>query len=80
MRVAIEEARGYGISARVDDPGVAVSQCADLCVIADGTEAAILDRQRLHSRCIGIARVDVPIDDDEIGSGDRCRCDCRQQQ
>jgi len=71
VRMTVDETRGYGFSAGIDHLRFWTCQRPDFRVTADSREASVFDRKRLDTRCIRINRVDVAVDDDQLGSGYR---------
>ncbi len=61
VRVAIDEAGHYGLTAEVDFPGAAGGQREDLGIRTDGQESAVGDGRCLRGRLRRIQRVDVGV-------------------
>src|SRR6266567_2144780 len=71
MAVRVDKPGDYGLSAEVDLLGARRGQPADLVVRADGDKAPVGDRDGLGMRIRRVHRVDVPVEENQLGLG-RC--------
>ncbi len=69
VHVPVDEARGHGGGAEVDDLGVLPPPAADVGPVADGGDPPVGDGDGLGVRPRGVQRVDGVRDDDELRGG-----------
>jgi hypothetical protein len=71
--VSVVEARQSQLAPEVHNPGLRPRVPADLSCAADGDNPAVQASHSLRMGLCGISRPDLPIDQNEIGKGLRCR-------
>ena len=69
--MGVDQARGGGPSAQVDDPGLFPHQRDDLGVAAEAQDPAVPDRQGLCHMTVRIEGLDPAIEEDQIGDQGR---------